>query len=155
MLKNIKPFLPAAALLILCAVLPAAYLPAAGDAPGWLGRAALLYHFTHASYPHLLANTAALLYFRPRWSTVFVAYVAASLAALCPLTYLALPTCGLSGLISAAFARRYATQRVNPMVFILSNLAFALFPNFNYRIHIAAFIIAYIIWKLRPKIIGL
>ena len=148
-LSSMRPFLPALALLTLCAILPAAYLPVSGQAFG--GSAAVsaaLYHFTHASILHLLANTVALLYFRPRWTTAIVAYLSASLAALSPFTYLALPTCGLSGLICAAFARRYVAWNKNPLLFIGINLPFALLPNFNYRIHILSFILAYILWKI-------
>jgi hypothetical protein len=152
-LSRLTPYIPALIILALCLpplLAPSlrAFIPSSTPASHPSTINPLLYHFTHASILHLITNAAALLYFRPRWATAAVAYATASLAALCPITHLALPTCGLSGLISAAFARRYAAHRLPPWQFILPNLLFAFFPNFNYRIHILSFILAYIIWKI-------
>ena len=168
-LASLRPFTPALTLLALCLLLPLvgcdAYLrPLPPVTSVTLYQpAALLFHFTHANPFHLIANGLAILYFRPRWSTLALAYPAATLAALLYLaiTSLApvagasasaflpiLPTCGLSAIVCAAFARPYAARAKSPLPFILLQLPFAIIPNFNYILHILSFLIAYSAWRI-------
>ena len=168
---TLTPFIPTITLLTLALLirytLGAAYLPARVSplAVSPPARALLLFHFTHANILHLLANAAALLYFRPRWKTLALAYPAAILAALlyltiplapvagasAPASLLTLPTCGLSAIVCACFARRYVAYHKSPLPFILIQLPFILLPNFNFIIHILSFIIAYIAWRIIYK----
>lgn len=110
----------------------------------------LLYHFCHANLFHLLLNTTALFRFRPRWSTCAVAYISASLASLMPFTWSAAEgTCGLSGFLFAAYARRLATWRENPCILLLTAFAAGLLPHVNWRIHIVSFLISYLYYEVQ------
>ena len=169
-LASLRTFTPALTLLALCLLLPlvgcGAYLrPSPPVTSATLYQpAALLFHFTHANPFHLIANGLAILYFRPRWPTLALAYHAATLAALLYLAIAAslapvagasvsaflplLPTCGLSAIVCAAFARPYAARAKSPLPFIILQLPFAIIPNFNYILHILSFLIAYYAWRI-------
>lgn len=109
-------------------------------------RTALLYHFSHANIFHMLANMICLFQFHPRWKTCAVAFAAASVASFIPYMSMALPTYGLSAFLFAAYARKFATWRLNPWKLIAFNLLFIFIPVFNWKIHLSAFGISYLIW---------
>lgn len=127
--------------------MPKAYIPARGTEAA-TPLFPLLYHFTHANILHLIANAAALLYFKPRPSTAVMAFLVASAVALLPFLQLDAPTCGLSAIACAAFARRYVAWHTNPLPFLAFQLLFAFIPNFNFKIHVIAFLTALVIWKI-------
>lgn len=111
----------------------------------------LFYHFDHANIFHLALNLWALYQFKPRWKTVVVAYAVSSLAALLPFSSVAMPTCGLSGMLMAAYARKYAEFRLPIWKPISANMVFALFPMFNWKIHLVSFLISYLVWWRKRK----
>ena len=111
----------------------------------------LVYHFDHANVFHLALNLWALYQFKPRWKTCAVAYAVSSVAALIPFSSVALPTCGLSGLLMAAYARKYAEFRLPIWKPIAVNMVFALFPMFNWKIHLVSFLIAYLVWFRKQR----
>lgn len=111
----------------------------------------LHYHFFHANIWHLLCNLLALYSYRPKWKTVIVAYICASVCALLPFMPMSQPTCGLSALIYACIARRYALLGINPWKVLVINFAFILVPSVNWKIHLAAFIMSYCVWLLLKK----
>lgn len=119
-----------------------------GCNPWWM---CFLYHFDHANIFHLALNLWALYQFKPRWKTCAVAYVVSSAAALFPFSSVALPTCGLSGFLMAAYARKYAEFRMPLWKPILVNMVFALFPMFNWKIHLVSFLISYLVWWRKQK----
>ncbi len=161
----LRKFLPSLILLALCALLPSRMLSCHDNHLSDL----LFFHFTHANIFHLLANACALYLLLPRWKTALIAYISATLAAallyiavpaLIPATVPAalaavftpsLPTCGLSAIICAGFARPYASWHKPILPFILAQALFIPFANFNYQLHILSFLIAYLIWKQRYK----
>lgn len=109
-----------------------------------------LYHFSHANVFHLVLNLVALFQFRPRWGTCIIAFVCASVASMVPFTAsTAEGTCGLSGFLFAAYARRYATWREKPYILLLSVFAAGLLPHVNWRIHIVSFSLSYIYYEIR------
>lgn len=108
----------------------------------------LYYHFFHANIWHLLCNLIALFSFRPRWKTLAVGYVCASVGALVPFVSLAQPTCGMSALIYACIARRYVSYRINPWKLLLLNFIFIIIPNVNWKIHLVSFLLSYAAWTL-------
>lgn len=110
----------------------------------------LLYHFSYANVFHLALNLVALFRFRPRWSTCATAFMCASLASAFPFTASAAEgTCGLSGFLFAAYARRYATWKEKPYLLLLSAFAGGLLPHVNWRIHIVSFILSYLFYEIR------
>lgn len=108
----------------------------------------LYYHFFHANIWHLLGNLLALFPFHPRWKTLCVAYVTATLAAVIPWVAVSDPTCGMSAILYACFARNYAENRRNPVPLLVANMIFVFIPAVNWRIHLAAFVISYVTWLL-------
>lgn len=108
----------------------------------------LYYHFFHANIWHLLGNLLALFLFHPRWKTLGVAYASATLSAIIPGVAVAEPTCGMSAILYACFARSYAANRRNPIPLLALNMAFVFIPAVNWRIHLAAFVISYVTWLL-------
>jgi hypothetical protein len=112
----------------------------------------LLFHFSHANIYHLLINLIALFQFRPRWKTCFVAYIVSTSCAFIPVVSLSVPTLGLSGFIMACYARKYASWQMNPLYLIGINVILAFLPNFNWRIHVVAFLISYAIWLVITRI---
>ena len=119
-----------------------------GDSAWW---SCLLYHFSHANIFHLVLNLWALFQFRPRWKTCLVAYMSASVAALLPFVSLSIPTCGLSGLLMAAYARKYAESKLPIWKPIAANMAFVFIPTFNWKIHLVSFLLSYLVWRLKRK----
>ena len=111
----------------------------------------LLYHFDHANVFHLALNLWGLYQFKPRWKTCAVAYAVSSFAALIPFCAVSLPTCGLSGFLMAAYARGYVDRKQPIWKPLAVNMAFVLFPMFNWKIHVVSFLIAYILWWLKRK----
>ena len=109
---------------------------------------ATAYHFYHANIFHFLLNIIALWTFHPRWKTVVVAFIASSVVAALPFASLDTPTYGLSGMIFAAYARKFATWRLSVKWILLSNIALMFIPHVNVRIHLMAFGTSYIYWYL-------
>ena len=109
----------------------------------------LLYHFAHAGIFHLACNLIALVPFRPRWKTVAVGYICASLAALLLKTLIPGygPVCGMSALIFALFARRYAAWKQPVWKIILLNVPFLFIPQVDGLLHLLSFFLSYIVWK--------
>lgn len=117
---------------------------------------AFLYHFQHANIFHLAGNLLVLYQLRQIWlkgkcSTIInftIAYFCASIAALCPLTWKELPTCGLSAVIFALVAQANAKNKQLNMKLIAINSLLAFIPAYNWRIHLAAYLLAYTIWRV-------
>lgn len=109
----------------------------------------LLYHFAHANIFHLICNLMALWPFAPRIRTVIVAYACSSFSAL----LLAFtvpgygPVCGLSAMLFACFARRYATWQKPTWQILLVNLPFLFIPQVDALLHLLSFYTSYLIWK--------
>jgi membrane associated rhomboid family serine protease len=116
----------------------------APHAPWW---AFLTFHFFHTNIWHLLANTFALLTFKPRPLTLAVAYIIATAAALLDTFITAQPTCGLSAILCAAYARRYAAWQQPIWTPLALLTATALLPHVNAAIHILSFLFAYAFWR--------
>lgn len=106
----------------------------------------LLYHFSHANIFHLALNITALFSFMPRTGTCVVAYMAATAASYIPLMGMDAPTCGLSAFVFAAWARKYYFWRMPVWRLLAANIALGLVPWFNWKIHISAFLLSYLIW---------
>lgn len=123
-----------------------------GEGSGLLD--ALTYHFCHANIFHLALNLYALLRFCPRPLTCLVGFVSATVAALIPWCHMALPTCGLSGMIMACYARKYQSWRLDMTRLAVINVILAFFPFFNWKIHIVSFILAYCFYEIRAKVRG-
>lgn len=140
--EKVRPFLPTIALLALCLITPKSYLTR-GDIP-----AAFLFHFTHASLFHLLANFYVIARFRPRWANLPTAYFSATCAALVPITATPLPTVGISGMIFAMLARRDAILRTTNWRLLGLNFLFALLHCYNWRIHLLSYLISLVLWKI-------
>ena len=139
---------PCVILTLLCAVGYWFDLTFGSDAPWWR---CFVYHFDHANIFHLALNLWAMYQFKPRWKTFAVAYIVSSTAALLPLSSVALPTCGLSGLLMAAYARKYAEFRMPIWKPIAVNMVFALLPMFNWKIHLVSFLLSYLVWWRKRK----
>ena len=116
--------------------------------PWWM---CFLYHFDHANIFHLALNLWALYQFKPRWKTCAVAYAVSSVASLVPWVAVDMPTCGLSGLLMAAYARRYAEFQMSVWKPLAVNMVFALFPMFNWKIHLVSFLISHLVWWRKRK----
>lgn len=106
------------------------------------------YHFFHANIWHLLGNLLALYSFRPRWKTVAVAYACSTAAVFIPFMAVGDCTCGMSALIYACLARRYAMFRISPVRLLLINFLFILVPAVNWRIHFTSFMLSYCTWTV-------
>lgn len=130
-------------LLALCIILPKGYV---GHGESSLGP--LLFHFTHANLLHLCLNFYFIFLFRPRWLTVFVSYFIATLVSVFPAVWMALPTCGMSGMCFAMLSRYDAARNIFRWRLLLMNALLGLIPSFNAKIHIACYISAYIYWRI-------
>lgn len=130
-------------LLALCAMAPKeCFFQGCHSAGNWL------YHFTHANIFHLLANFAYIVSFKPRWSTIPVAYLIASGVSYLPFVSLSLHTCGISAMCFAMQARHDVAWRVINWRLLLANMIFAFVPCVNWRLHLAAYLTAILIWKI-------
>ena len=109
----------------------------------------LLYHFAHANIFHLICNIIALIPFRPRWTTIAVGYLCATLSALVLSIIIPGygPVCGMSALIFALFARRYAAWKLPVWRIILFNVPFLFIPQVDGLLHLLSFFSSYLIWK--------
>lgn len=139
---------PSIVLTMLCAIGYWFSLTFGGSNPWWM---CFFYHFDHANIFHLALNLWALYQFKPRWKTCAVAYIVSSVAALLPFVSVSLPTCGSSGLLMAAYARKYAEFRMPIWKPIAANMVFALFPMFNWKIHLVSFLLSYLVWWRKRK----
>ena len=139
---------PCIVLTVLCAAGYWLDLTFGAGSPWWM---CFLYHFDHANIFHLALNLWALYQFKPRWKTCSVAYVVSSVSALLPFSSVALPTCGLSGLLMAAYARQYAEFRLPMWKPIAVNMMFALLPMFNWKIHLVSFLLSYVVWFRKQR----
>lgn len=142
--EKVKKLLPTFFLLLLCIAVPKS---AFGGGEPWYG--ALLFHFTHANIFHILGNFAVIARFKPRWTSLPWAYLSASAAAICPFSGMSVPTCGISALVFALLARRDALLGIWNWRLLLVNFAFAIFPVFNWKIHLISYLISFTIWQLR------
>jgi membrane associated rhomboid family serine protease len=142
--ENLKDYLPAITLFALCLVMPRG---AFGAGEPWYGP--LVYHFTHVNIFHLLTNWLVIARFKPRWINVPCAYLSASAAAYCPLIEVSVPTCGMSAMVFALLARRDAILGIWNWQLLLFNFVFAFFPNFNWKIHLMSYLIAFAFWRLK------
>lgn len=143
---DVKKYLPTAVVAVLC--LAGFFLPECGVGHDQPWQHALLFHFSHANVFHLAGNLWFLVWFHPRWSTLAVSYVVATLAALLPISWVAAPTVGLSALLFAAVARSYVTWHSSVWKLLAVNMAVGLLPMINGRMHVASFLAAYTVWKL-------
>lgn len=144
--EELKRLLPTFFLLTLCMIIPRY---AFGGGEPWYG--ALLFHFSHANIFHLLGNFVVIARFKPRWTSIPWAYLSASVAAICPFTELSVPTCGISAMVFAMLARRDAILGIRNWQLLLFNMLFAVFPSFNWKIHLVSYLISYTIWLLRKN----
>lgn len=142
--EKVKKLLPTLFLLLLCITVPKS---AFGGGEPWYG--VLLFHFSHANIFHLLGNFAVIARFKPRWTSLPWAYLSASAAAICPFSGMSVPTCGISALVFALLARRDALLGIWNWRLLLFNFAFAVFPMFNWKIHLISYLISFTIWQLR------
>jgi len=140
--EKLKPFAPTLFLLLLCAVVPKSYLVRNDYI------SAFTFHFTHANIFHLLANFYVIARFRPRWVNVPAAYLSATAAALAPFSGMSAPTVGISAIIFAMLARRDAILRIWNWRLLGFNFLLAFVPCYNWKIHLLAYLIAFIIWKV-------
>ena len=141
-MQKVKEYLPAILLLTLCLIAPGKPLTRGDEA------AAFTFHFTHANIFHLLANFYVIARFRPKWVNLPVAYLSATTAALIPWTAMEMPTVGISGVIFALLARRDAILHIRNWRLLGINAVLAFVPNYNWKIHLASYIIALLIWKI-------
>ena len=138
-----KKYAPSLLLLLLCAVLPRTML----STPPSLSEA-LLFHFTHANVFHFAVNALFLVSFKPRWTTALAAFFIASAAAYLPFTGMSAPTCGISGICFAMIARRDVAWRVLNWNLLLLNIPTIFLPMFNWKLHLASYILSFILWKI-------
>ena len=143
---------PSLFLLFLCMVVPTSSLPSSVPMSDVSWRvyipAAFTFHFTHANIFHLLANFYVIACFCPRWANLPVAYLSATAAALAPLTGMSTPTVGISAIVFAMLARRDALLHIWNWRLLGFNLLTAFVPCCNWKIHLLAYLIAFIIWKI-------
>lgn len=140
--------LTAAAVTVWIIGKPVAHALAVSSAAAWY--IVLLYHFAHANIFHLICNLMGLWPFRPRWITVMVAYVCSSLSALLLMAFYPGygPVCGMSALLFAAFARRYASWKKPVWKIILFNVPFIFIPQVDGLLHLLSFFTSYAVWKV-------
>lgn len=116
----------------------------------------LLYSFCHANIFHLSINLIALWQFRPRWFTVSVAYYI-TFAIVPFVSVLNVPTCGLSVLLFACYARYYVSWKKSVIrIIIMNSMLLALnmlfsTTYFNVIAHAVAFFVGYIFWTIYYK----
>lgn len=146
---NVKSLLPSLLLTSVSVVM--LFLEPVGFSRADLFPSCLVYHFFHANIWHLACNLIALFAFRPRWKTLGVAYLASTLAALVPGVAMSEMTCGMSAILYASFARRYASWKKNPLPLLVSNLVFIFVPCVNWMVHLVSFLIAYSVWLLSRR----
>lgn len=115
----------------------------------WWGH--VLYHFSHANVFHLALNLWSLFAFRPRWMTCAIGLASASISSLLPFCSVSLPTCGLSGFLMAAYARKYAEHRMPIWKVLAVNMVFVFIPMFNWKIHLVSFLLSYVLWWRKRK----
>lgn len=146
-----RAYIPAAVISMLCIGLAftgkdvSQRMAISADAAWWT---ALTYHFFHANIFHLACNVFVLIPFKPRWMTLLVAYLSATLAAMMLAQIPGYgPTCGLSAVIFASFARRYASWSLKCWRIILVNIPFLLIPQVDGAVHLLSFFLSYFIWK--------
>lgn len=143
------------ALFVLHLVTPA-FAPLVAYAAHAPRSAFLLYHFHHINIFHLAANLLALWFYRPRLTTVLIAFPVASLAAWIDTLILpgTLPTCGLSAFLFAAFARHFVAWHKSIIPFVAVTNFSAFIPTVNWHLHLISFMLSFIIWtaiyRLRP-----
>lgn len=112
-------------------------------------RCCLIYHFAHANIFHLLGNLVCLWPFKPRLSTALIGYACATLSAwlLSVIVPGYGPVCGLSALLFASFARRYALWHLPIWKVIAFNVPFIFIPRVDGLLHLTAFFTSYLLWK--------
>ena len=106
----------------------------------------LIYHFFHVNIFHLIGNLLALWYFKPRLTTILVAYIVATLCAYIDTLIIPTSTCGLSAFLFAAFARRYVAWKENIWKLLSIILITGIIPTINWHIHLLSFLTAYAVW---------
>lgn len=143
---KIKPFIPSILMVLVC--LP--YIARTNLAFPLNKASFLTYHFAHINVWHFLLNATALIYFRPRIKTLAVAIVSASIAPLLITGSFLLPepVCGLSGVVFAAYARKYAVYSKSPVRLLLINFFLFLVPGYCWGLHLVSFLLAYMIWDI-------
>lgn len=153
--ESIVPYIPSLvlavpAIVIFCMGREFRYTLLFGYGTAWY--TFLLYHFSHANLFHLIANLWALFEFKPRWKTIAVGYISSTISAiLLGLIPMSIMTCGMSGLIMACIARKYASWRWKLWRILAINVVLAFIPNFDWRIHLLSFFMSYAVWSLRYR----
>lgn len=142
MQEKLKVYAPTFLLLFLCLSVPESCLVRGNSL------SAFTFHFTHANIFHLLANFYVIARFRPRLVNLPVAYLSATAAALVPIAAMPGPTVGISAIVFAMLARRDAILHIWNWQLLGLNLLLAFVPCYNWKIHMLAYIIAFVIWKI-------
>ena len=150
---RLKEYWPSAILTIICVTIwlmgkKTAESMAVSSIAVW--QCIFLYHFAHANIFHLICNLMALWPFRPRPMTVLVAFLCSSASALILMAYYPGygPVCGLSAMLFACFARRYATWKLPIWKIVLLNVAFIFIPRVDGLLHLLSFFLSYAVWKV-------
>lgn len=116
---------------------------------GWDVPGALAATFCHGSWLHLLANVAALWWFRPRWGTVAVgmAVGVAGMMACCH----GAPVCGASGVVFACYGRRGAWDQGLHWTVLWCNALMAPWGTVAVELHLVCYAAGVAVWRVVNK----
>lgn len=146
-MEKVKKYSPAIVLLLLCIMCGNDDV---ADTDLSLKNMAL-YHFTHANIFHFLANALVLARICPRWTIIPVAYLSASVAAICVFFGIHCSVCGMSGIIFAIIAEKDARKSAPDFRLLAINSISGLIPGICWEIHLLSYLISFTIWSALSK----